>query len=203
MTSVHKVTLLVCLALIGFSSWESGILGIEEDETQLAAARVEQVFQEIANNSEVGEVPSRTYHLTEADLNAFLLQRLSEQPQAGVDSVSLRLSQGKLVALVQVDMDKLQVETDLTTKLFLALLNGKQNLELEGQLQVENGRGQYTLQRTELNDTEVPPAVVSAVLSALGRRHNPPFDPTKPFDLPYGIQAVDIQVGLAVIQTGS
>ena len=203
MTDVRKVTLLICLALIGFSGWESWLLGIEEDETQLAAARVEQVFHEIENNAASGEVPSRIYHLIEADLNAFLQQKLSEQPQPGVDSVSLRLAQGKLVALVQMDMDKLQVETDFTTKLFLALLSGKQTLELEGQLQVENGRGQYTLQRTEVNGDEVPASVVSAVLSALGQRHDPPFDPTEPFEMPWGIQAVDIQVGQAAIQTGS
>ena len=203
MTNIHTVVLLASLVSIGLSSWESWILGLDKNETQQAVARVKQVFQEISSSSTNGEVPRRTYHLIEADLNAFLLQKLSEQPHPGVDSVILRLFQNRIVALVQVDMDKLRVETNITTNLFLSFFNGKQTLKLEGQLKVEDGRGRYILQRTEMNDIEISSSVVGAVLTALGREHNPPFDLNSFFEMPYGIKAIDIQLGQAAIRTGS
>jgi len=203
MTNVHTAILLAGLVSIGLSSWESWILGLDRNGTQQAVARVEQVFQEISSSSASGEVPRRTYHLIEEDLNAFLLQKLRDQPHPGVDSVILRLFQNRIVALVQVDMDKLKVETDITTSLFLSFFNGKQTLKLEGQLKVEDGRGRYTLQRTEINGIEVRSSVVGAVLTALGRKHNPPFDPNSSFEMPYDIKAIDIQLGQAAIRTGS
>jgi hypothetical protein len=42
---------------------------------------------------------------------------------------------------------------------------------------------------------------VNSILSSVGRQQDPPFDPSEPFDIPYGIKTIRVQQGKIRIDT--
>ncbi|MDA2927879.1 hypothetical protein MYX78_11740, partial [Acidobacteria bacterium AH-259-G07] len=165
--------------------------------------KMERVVRELQDYYAKGSVRARTYQLTEAELNAYLLAQLHKRDRKEVESIAVRLKDGGFITFVEVNMDELDLETDfLTASLFRALLSGRHTLELEGTLQTENGMGTYRVEQARLDGDPVLAPLVSSILSSLGQKQDPPFDPTRPFPLPYGIQSVTLQSGKLTIKTG-
>ena len=181
-----------------------GLFFGKSHDGRVEISSIERMFQEMAENSARGTVLGRTYRLTESELNAYLEKKVQEKRQPGLEKVSARLSDDTLVIILQVDMDELSVEEKSpSSALLLTLLRGKQTFEVEGSLRAKDGMGQYNVRRANLNGVSIPPEMVTGLLSALGRKYYPLFDPSQPFHMPYGIQIIKIQVGQAIIETGS
>ena len=101
-------------------------------------------------------------------------------------------------------MDQIDLgESSLTAVLMRSLFSGEQTLEVEGQLEARNGQGEYTAQRAKLNGMPVPLALLNTLLKTLGDRVEPPFDATRPFPLPYGIDSIQIKARQATLKTGN
>ncbi len=168
-----------------------------------ATGEVERVLGELAINSTLEEVPKRVYRLSETDLNSYLGAKLGKADRKGLESISVRLKQGSFVTVVKVNMDQVQLKDEsLTARMLSALLRGAHTLEVEGQLQVQEGVGKYQVQQASLDGIPLPASVMEMVLSTLGRQQDPPFDLAEPFPMPYGISTVDVQPGQVTIETG-
>ncbi|MDA2937871.1 hypothetical protein MYX75_06370 [Acidobacteria bacterium AH-259-A15] len=192
---VFSVLTWVCLAAQSYPDAEPA-----EDS---GGEKMERVVRELQDYYAKGSVRARTYQLTEAELNAYLLAQLQLRDRKEVENIAVRLKDGGFITFVEVNMDELDLETDfLTASLFAALLSGRHTLELEGTLQTENGMGTYRVEQARLDGLPVPAPLVSSILSSLGQKQDPPFDPTQPFPLPYGIQSVTLQSGKLTIKTG-
>lgn len=170
--------------------------------TNRQAEKVEGILQELETNHESGKVPAKTYVMTQPELNAYVKAKLQEQDRKGVEDFSIQLKQGTFVTLMIVNMDEVELKGDsMTLNLFKALLSGNQTLEVEGRLVTENGMGNYTVERARLNNMPVPASLVNMILSSVGKRQDPPFDPTEPFEMPYSIKNVTITTGQVAIRT--
>ncbi len=168
-----------------------------------AAGEVERVLGELVINSVREEVPKRVYRLSETDLNSYLTTKLEKADRKGLESISVRLKQGSFVTVVTVNMDEVQFkEQSLTASLLSGLLRGAHTLEVEGQLQVQEGVGKYQVQQASLDGIALPASVMEMVVSTLGRQQAPPLDLAEPFPMPYGISTVDVQPGQLTIETG-
>ena len=168
-----------------------------------AAGEVERVLGELVINSVREEVPKRVYRLSETDLNSYLTTKLEKADRKGLESISVRLKQGSFVTVVTVNMDEVQFkEQSLTASLLSGLLRGAHTLEVEGQLQVQEGVGKYQVQQASLDGIALPASVMEMVVSTLGRQQDPPLDLAEPFPMPYGISTVDVQPGQLTIETG-
>ena len=167
-----------------------------------AAGEVERVLGELVINSFREEVPKRVYRLSETDLNSYLTTKLEKADRKGLESISVRLKQGSFVTVVTVNMDEVQFkEQSLTASLLSGLLRGAHTLEVEGQLQVQEGVGKYQVQQASLDGIALPASVMEIVVSTLGRQQDPPLDLAEPFPMPYGISTVDVQPGQLTIET--
>ena len=165
--------------------------------------KVTRLLEELRDNHKDGTVPSRTYELTEAELNAYLLAQLRQQDQKAVESLSILLKEGTFLTSIEVDTDQLELKGDALTLGFLRLLlTGKQTLEVEGKLETENGMGTYRVQEARLSGFPLPAFLVTEILSSVGQKQNPPFDPTEPFPMPFGIESVTFQPGRLILRTG-
>jgi hypothetical protein len=175
---------------------------VDADAPDTSGARVERVFEELETRSLAGDGAGRTYVLAESDLNAFLKAKLKERGRRDVESLVVKMSQTTFVTSLTIDFDYDEMRSDsVGAKIFKALLSGKQTIEVEGRLTTEKGKGTYTVERANMNGIPLPPPLVNSILSALGRRQDPPFDPTEPFDLPYGIQTIEVQEQKTILQT--
>ena len=166
------------------------------------AEKVRRVLEELSANSQGGQPPPRTYRLSQAEINAYLLDELRHQEESAVESVSILLREGGFVTMLGIDPDRLQLGEDTATGGLLGLLfEGKQTLEIEGRLNVNNGSGRYQIQQVRFNGLALPIEVVNEILTSLGQSQDPPFDPISPFPMPHGIQSVIVSPGQVVIET--
>ena len=194
--------LILFLALV-FTVVGSPSLTAQPASSAGAAGEVERVLGELVINSVREEVPKRVYRLSETDLNSYLTTKLEKADRKGLESISVRLKQGSFVTVVTVNMDEVQFkEQSLTASLLSGLLRGAHTLEVEGQLQVQEGVGKYQVHQASLDGIALPVSVMEMVVSTLGRQQDPPLDLAEPFPMPYGISTVDVQPGQLTIETG-
>ena len=164
---------------------------------------VERILGQLVDNSILEEVPKQTYKLSETDLNGYLSFQIKKTKRKGLKNVSVSLKEGGFVTVVEMNMSQIQLkDKSLTASMLSVLLQGAHTLEVEGQLNVQEGIGKYQVQQASLDGIELPASMVEMVLSTLGRQQDPPFDPVEPFPMPYGISTVDVQLGRVTIETG-
>lgn len=183
--------------LLGLWVWSYSSQGGSSTAGTPDGSKVEEVLWQL----ESGQA-GQTYVLYEGDLNAFLKSQLEERQRNGIRDLSIRLSEGTITTYLKVNMDELELNGEsVSLGFFKALLEGTQRLEVEGKLVAEDGIGTFTAERARLNDIPIPGSLVNRILSAVGRRQEPPFDPTQPFQMPYGIQRVTVEPGKVTIFT--
>ena len=166
------------------------------------AERVRQILEELSANSEKGHPASRTYQLSQAEINAYLLDELRQQEDSAIESVSIILKEGGFLTIIGIDPDRLQLgETAMTGDLLGLLFEGKQTLEIEGQLNVNQGNGIYQVQRVRFQGVILPIVLIDQILTSLGQSQDPPLDLISSFPMPYGIRSVIVSPGQVVIET--
>ncbi len=199
----RRAAFLVLFLMVGwlFLAVESSPQGVQASDP--GVAKVTRLLEELRDNDEQGTVPNRTYELSEEELNAYLSAQLYRQDQKAVESIVLLLKEGTFLTRVEVNVDELQFQgDDVTTGYLRLLLKGIQTLEIEGKLEAENGLATYRVQEARLSGIPVPARLVNNLLSSLGKKNDPPFDPTQPFKMPYGIQSFTFQPGKVMMETG-
>jgi hypothetical protein len=182
-----------------------GHLRVYEDECSPSSRpEITRILEELKNNDQQSTVPDRSYEVTEQELNAYLSAQLYQQDQKAVESIALMIKEGTFLTRVEVNADELQLKgDDVTMGYLMLLLRGTQTLEVEGKLQAQDGVASYLVQEARLSGISLPAPWVNSLLSSLGKRNNPPFDPTEPVPMPYGIQSVTFQPGKMMMETGN
>lgn len=167
-------------------------------EDEIKAARVQSVIDELVAREHDATAPRR-YQISEDELNAYLIRKLRERPPRGVEDVKVQLREGSFLTRLEVDLDKVQIPEGAGSSLLLAFLSGRQNLEILGRLQGEGGRATYTIEEARLNSYSLPVSIVRSILRSAAKKQDPPFDPTEPFNLPYGIQRLEVRTGKVTV----
>ena len=199
----HRAAILGLLLIVGWPGFTAESRPQPGQANDPGVAKVTRILEELRENDEQGTVPNRTYELTEKELNAYLSAQLYQQHQKAVESIVLLLKEGTFLTRVEVNVDELQFPgNDVTTAFLRLLLKGIQTLEIEGTLEAENGLATYRVQEARLSGILIPTRLVNSLLSSLGKKNHPPFDPTQPFEMPYGIQSFTFQPGKVMMETG-
>jgi hypothetical protein len=68
-------------------------------------------------------------------------------------------------------------------------------LTARGQLLSGNGKASFRLEQARFDNSTLPKALVEEIITAVGRKQNPPFDPLQPSQLFYDIDKVDVHPG--------
>jgi len=199
----HRAAILGLLLIVGWLSLTAESKPQAGQARDPGVAKVTRILEELRENDEQGTVPNKTYQVTEEELNAYLSAQLHQQHQKAVESIVLLLKEGTFLTRVEVNVDELQFPVDdVMTGYLRLLLKGIQTLEIEGTLETEKGLATYRVQEARLSGIPIPAQLVNYLLSSLGKKNNPPFDPTQPFEMPYGIQSFTFQPGNVIMETG-
>ncbi len=145
--------------------------------------------------------PGQTFRIPESDLNEFITAEVARHRVSAVESAVVRLLDGFFIAELVIDTEQLEFEDSMTGALLQNMLRGKQALKLEGVFAGKEGMGRYETRRAWLNGVTLPPNLVDTILRTVGKRQDPPFDPTQPFPLPAGIQSITLTVGEVELTT--
>ena len=181
-------TRLITLTLLFLAS---GVKGAQEGHKGDAS----MVYETLGLLQEsVGQ--GNSYIIREADLNAFLKAEVSRQAPPAIKALTVELGEGLFTTKLSVDMDALNLSGQGTTAALLgSLLSGVQELVVVGAVAAKQGKGGYSTHEAALNGVTLPATLVDLLLSTIGQRLKPPFDPTEPFRLPNGIQSIEIFKG--------
>ena len=141
-----------------------------------------------------------TTQLTENELNSYLALDLSPQYHASLKSIRLKFEEGRLQAVAIIDFDRLEFSsTQFLNSLFRKMLTGVHTLSVVGSLVSGAGKANFKLQEARFDALTLPNLLVTEIITAVGRKQNPPFDPMQPSILPYRIEKVDVHSGYIVV----
>ncbi len=87
----------------------------------------------------------------------------------------------------------------MVTKMIARLFSGVHELSTRGKLVAQDGKGYYQLEEAKFDTTALPNFLVSEIITAVGKKQKPPFDPIQPTDLPFAIRKVDVHKGYIVV----
>jgi hypothetical protein len=136
---------------------------------------------------------------TQEELNSYLALELSPKYHPSLKTLTLRFEEARLQATAVVDFDRLGMNAKGLARLFARLLSGTHTLTMRGKLRTESGKGSFVLDEARFDDTTLPNFLVEEIVSAVGSRQKPPFDPMQPTQMPYRIKTVDVRANHIVV----
>jgi hypothetical protein len=139
--------------------------------------------------------------ISETELNSYLAISLSPNYHPCLRSILLKLDEGRLQAVASIDFDRLQLNsTQLINGFLKAMLTGVHKLTIRGGLISNMSTASFRLDGAQFDSISFPNILVSEIISVVGRKQNPPFDPMQPSALPYLIQRVDVHLGYILVE---
>ncbi len=135
---------------------------------------------------------------TENEVNSYLALELSPKYHPSLKSLLMSFEESRIQGVALVDFDKLGMNAKGLARLFARLLSGTHTLTMRGKLRTEAGKGSFVLEEARFDDTTLPNFLVEEIISAVGSRQKPPFDPMQPSQMPYRIKTVDVFPGRIV-----
>lgn len=129
---------------------------------------------------------------SEDEVNSYLALELSSKYHPSLKSLLLSFEQARLQGVAVVDFDKLGMNAKGLARLFARLLSGTHTLTMRGKLRTEAGKGNFILEEARFDETTLPNFLVEEIISAVGSRQKPPFDPMQPSQMPYRIKTADV-----------
>jgi len=143
----------------------------------------------------------QTTRFTQEEVNSYFALVLSPKYHPSLKSVTFTFEENNLLqSIATIDFDKLGATSGkMLPKLLSFLLSGVHTLTARGQLVSGDGKARFRLDEARFDTTTLPRSLVEEIITAVGRKQNPPFDPLQPSELFYGIQKVDVHSGYILV----
>jgi hypothetical protein len=169
--------------------------------SKAAAERCSAKLKKLEDFSASHKPGSRqTTSFTQDEVNSHLALDLSSKYHPSLKSLVVTFEEKKLQAVTTIDFDRLgETSTKFFPKLLGTLFSGTHTLTARGQLVSGNGKAHFLLEEAKFDNSTLPKSLVEEIISAVGRKQDPPFDPLQPSELPYGIRKVDVHRGYIVV----
>ncbi len=142
----------------------------------------------------------QTTRFSEEEVNSYLAQDLSSYYHPCLQAIWATFEKDSLQVAATIDFDRLETaSTELYSKFVRLLFSGTHTITARGRLESANGMGRFDLERALFNDKTLPNFLVEGILSAVGKKQDPPFDPMQPAEMPYKIDKVDVHPGYIIV----
>jgi hypothetical protein len=167
--------------------------GLSKRESAGCAAKVDRL-EKFARTNHPNK--SQTTKFTEVELNSYLAYELSRKYHPSLKSLLVRLEGPGLQGTAIVDFDQLGMHsTRAVTRVIARLLSGTHTLEVRGKFVAADGQGQFVLDQARFDSLVLPNLLVEEIITTVGKKQKPPFDPMTPSPLPYRIRRVETRRG--------
>jgi hypothetical protein len=133
--------------------------------------------------------------ITEAELESYVMVYLRKDIPIQIESVRVHLTPGVVTADTRLTIPAGTTGNTLVD----ALVTGTHNLLISGKLTTGKGEGKFDLQSLSVDGIPVPNILIDALLRKYAKPKYPDVDLDEPFDLPWGIQSIDIGQGKATV----
>jgi hypothetical protein len=179
----------------------AGPESIQSGITQLSAGQCSSKLRSLeyfAAHRKAGQ--KQTTRFSQDEINSYLTLDLSSKYHPSLKRLTVKFEEDKLQGVASIDFDRLgATSTRLLPKLLSFMLSGVHTLTVYGQLVSGNGKAYFRLEQARFDNTTLPKALVEEIITAVGRKQNPPFDPMKPSQIFYSIDKVDVHSGYILV----
>ncbi len=136
---------------------------------------------------------SQTTKFTEDEINSYLALNLSARYHPSLQKLVVEFEDNRLEATATVDFDRLgTASTGMLPKLISLMFSGIHTIAADGRLVAIDKKAHFKLAQALFDGRALPKPMVEAIISAVGRKQNPPFDPLQPSEMPYEIDKVEV-----------
>ncbi len=147
-----------------------------------------------------GAERKQTTRFSEEEVNSYLARDLSSEYHPCLKSISTTFEKNRLQVVAAIDFDRLgTASTELFAKIVNLLFSGTHTITALGKLQSGNGKAYFDLERALFDNKALPNFLVEEILTAVGQKQDPPFNPIQPSELPYKIDRVDVHSGYIIV----
>lgn len=195
----HGVPVLIALLLTCPSSFEARETTFipSKPEAQRCRRKLEKLE---AFEAKRKPHQSQSTHFSENEINSFLAIELSPRYHPCLKSLTLAFREDYLKATAKIDMDQAgSTASTMLPKFMGFIFPGIHVLSAEGRLVTKDGKAHFKLERSFWDNQSLPKPLVEMIISTVGRKQNPPFDPLQPSQMPYGIDRVELHDGYAIV----
>jgi len=187
------IGLAVSLGLAGGAISKSARQGITRADADQCRIKLNSM-EYFAGHRKAGQKQATRF--SENEVNAYLALDLSSKYHPSLKSLDVKFEEDRLSGVANIDFDRLgATSTKLLPKLLSFMLSGVHALTVHGQLISGNGQAYFRLEQARFDNVTLPKALVEEIITAVGRKQNPPFDPMKPSKTFYGIDKVEVHAG--------
>jgi hypothetical protein len=135
----------------------------------------------------------------EDEINSYLALNLSPNYHPCLKSLIVTFEWDKVHAVALLDFDRLEsTSAGFLPKIIGLILSGTHTISASGQLVSNNGSAYYRLEQARLDNSTLPKSLVKEVISFVGSKQNPPWDPLQPSKLPDKIEKVRVFPGYII-----
>jgi hypothetical protein len=203
----RKAALILLLALWYLQTTPPRVLGgppegspepkISQKASDSCARKVNALEARAAQTNRRGR---QTTRISEEEINSYLALELKAKFHPCLTSLQFSLGENRLSGTAGIDFDNLGMSAAKTiTKVLAHLFSGKHKLSVTGNLVTEAGKGSLQLEEARFDGSLLPNFMVAEVITAVGRKQRPPFDPLQPSQMPYAIEKVDVHPGYIIV----
>lgn len=148
-------------------------------------------LEDFAAKKKSGE--KQTTRFTEEEINAYLDLNLKAKYHPSLESLAVAFEEENLQGVASIDFDRLGGSSSgLLPKVVGMLFSGTHTLKARGKFITREGKAHFQLEKAYFDDSELPKFLVEEIITAVGRKQNPPFDPLQPSTMPYEIKGVEM-----------
>jgi hypothetical protein len=193
---LFKITLLLsCLSLSSMTVIPAGAGKTAYIPSKAASERCSAKLDSLADFAAKRKSGQKqTTQFSQDEINSYLALDLSTHYHPCLKSLMVNLEEKNgLQAVASIDFDSLKSSSDkLLSKLLGLMFSGTHTLTAKGQLISKGGKANFRLDQARFDDTTLSRYLVEQIITAVGRKQNPPFDPLQPSKIFYEIEKMDI-----------
>ncbi len=198
----RSMILLAILILTCASSFgDEGSEGAAALPSKAAAERCSlklKSLEDFAANHKAGQ--KQTTQFFEDEVNSYLALCLSQKYHPSLKSLEVTFEKEKLQGVALLDFDRIGSPPEgLFSRIIGVLFAGKHNLTARGEIISGKGKASFHLEQAWLDGRELPRFLVEEIITTVGRKQKPPFDPMQPSQIPYKIQSLELLQGSIMV----
>jgi hypothetical protein len=137
---------------------------------------------------------SEPVEVSETEMESYVLHRLSERIPAQLDAIDVMLTPGTIASDTQLTFNMATGNPMVD-----ALIGGTHNLFVKGKLAGAQGNGKFDLEEIKVDGIPMPTILIETLFKKYVQPEYPDADLKKPFQMPWGIEAITIEQGKATI----
>jgi hypothetical protein len=172
--------------------------GVSKEASDSCSAKVKKL-EDLASDPKRKEKHQST-RFTEPEINSYLALELSTHYHPSLKSLVMKFEEAKLQGVATIDFDELGMTSKkVLTRLMARLFSGVHTLTIRGELRAAEGKGHFVLEEALFDESTLPNFLVEEIITSVGGKQKPPFDPLQPSQMPYGIDRVEIHKGYIIV----